>query len=153
VRSRGSAAAGIGIVAAVVIGLGGYLLMSRSAQQPLPAATSTDIAAAMASMPASDVEGQDVAGLPRPPGSTRSFYRETGSVTTVIYDARGDSANIWALTRDSLQRAGWQLVGTDQALPVEGDLRLLSRDQALVQVRWFSGEQLVAISYVFRSKG
>lgn len=58
---------------------------------------------------AGDVAGEDVPGLPRPPGAQRrwSFARTDGSEQLVIYGTDRSAPELEAWAMDALPRAGW----------------------------------------------
>lgn len=151
-RPRGSTAKAVLLLWLVATGGVAAWALSNNAQQPMAPASVNDIAGALASWPAADVAGLDPPNLPRPPGSTRAFYHEAGSVTTVLYDTHGATTEVWSRTVAALHGAGWVHVAPVEGRPAEGEPALYSRGQDLLQVSWFNGDSLVGVSYVVRLK-
>jgi hypothetical protein len=104
------------IAVAVVLGGGVALfLLNNQAPNTLPSSSQNDIQQALASVPTTDTPGKDLPGVPRPPGSVRSFYVERGQVQTAIYVQHEEVTPVQQGLVAALTTGPWRPVGKDDS--------------------------------------
>lgn len=151
-RRRRTTIAGIGIsIAALATAV---VLVFYVSDRPAPL-TRTDLpnlTEALSTVPAEDVSGEEL-GAPRPAGSTRSFFRRTGRVTTAIYTQRHDFAGVISHLQSLLASAGWSRPEGSEAgrIPTRGQTwtSIYSRGAAVLQVSIVSENGVTATTYIY----
>lgn len=70
----------------------------------------------------SEAPGRDLDGAPKPPGSRRIFYRESGEgkarVYSVAYLCEGRSVDGVRFMKEGMKKRGWRLVSEERDPPV-----------------------------------
>jgi hypothetical protein len=105
-RRHRAVGAGITSVLLIAIAVVAVLILANPPKYRVTPAVTNGLITAMSSVPPVDVDGTDP--VPRPAGTTRSYYQERGRVTTIMYVSRqpldGESQAIVA----QLTAAGWK---------------------------------------------
>jgi hypothetical protein len=104
----------------LVVGVGLFLLQQGPKPNTLPQAAQTDINQALGSIPPGDAAGKDLPGVPRPGGSTRSYYVDRGQVRTAIYVQHDPVPTVRDQLRVALASASWRPVGNDPSAAPSG---------------------------------
>lgn len=95
----------------------GYYFYSRPAPQ-LQESDLGSIQQALSQVPAQDIAAPEL-GLPRPPGSTRSYFHQNGKVITTIYASHSGFEEIRSRLQEQLPASGWQSLGRSGTAPVQ----------------------------------
>ena len=106
-RRQRTTIAGIFLVFVVLAAGVVFLLGVTDAPKRLPAADLAPISGALLHVPAADVAGSDLDGVPRPAGSTRAYARTAGKIQTVIYSRKGGYDEVLKQVPADLATAGW----------------------------------------------
>jgi hypothetical protein len=153
-RPRGSAPAGIAVAAAVIAiaALAVWALQQRPAPTYSQAYVPT-LESALSTVPARDVPGVDVAGLPRPPGSVRGFSQVRGRTTLVVYSEHAALPDVIAALRQALPAAGWSKEGADGTVPSESQswVALFIHDSSVAQVSVTTAKAVTATTYIVQN--
>lgn len=140
------------MLAVVVLGVVGVALYSQANPTQLGANDLGTIQGALKSIPAGDVPGKDIAGVPRPSGSTRSYFLENSAVTTVIYN---ESTALPAVQAEILQRllvSGWKPFDPTSPAPGSAPTRLWQdtyyRDNEVLQINMVRTGAVTSTTFV-----
>lgn len=117
---------------------------SQSFTTPSSTASSSKTPSGTLSMPASDVEGQDLADVPRYPNSLRDSFDQAkdGSQYIVEYFAQESSNKIFDYYKKTLQEKGWVLNSADPTslnfskTDAEATIEIVDEDKT-TSVTWY----------------
>ncbi|MFN2465549.1 MAG: hypothetical protein ABR598_04715 [Candidatus Dormibacteria bacterium] len=107
-RHRGVGAVMTSVLVVAIIAVVIVILGNQPHYRVTPA-VDADMMKALATVPATDVFGEDP--VVRPPGTIRSYYLSRGRVTTVMYTSKQPIADETQATVERLVAAGWKPPG------------------------------------------
>jgi hypothetical protein len=152
--ARGSRRAGIAVAGGVilVVILAGVLLTSSPGTSPLDQSAVGTIQRAISTVPATDVGGADVPGLPRPPGAIRAYYLRNAAITTVIYSQHGDVPSVATGVQAKLRGGAWAAVGGDPGAASSQAWRgVFARGNDVAQVSVVLNSRVVSTTYIVQA--
>lgn len=154
-RSKGSRGAGVAVAAVVVVVV--VLALVFLVQPPAPALDSRaipNINTALTQVPDHDVAGADLAGVPRPRGSTRSYFVDKGPVVTVIYAEHTGVALVRRELETTLAAGGWHsLAAPASPHPVSDAIwqAVFVKAGRTLQVEAFRTEDVTGVTYILQN--
>ncbi|MEA2684441.1 MAG: hypothetical protein QOK05_2769 [Chloroflexota bacterium] len=105
-RKHRAAGAVITSLLLIAIGVSVALIVSSPTKYRVTPTDTSELVKAMSSVPKTDVDGMDP--IPRPAGTTRSFYQQRGRITTIMYVSKQALADEQQATVALLTAAGWK---------------------------------------------
>lgn len=143
------------MAAAVVVLV--VMAMVYLAQPPAPAVDSRaipNINQALTSVPDHDVAGADLAGVPRPRGSTRSYYLDKSPVVTVIYAEHTGVALVRRELETTLAASGWKSLTVPATPHPTSDAlwqAVFVNGAHTLQVEAFRTEDVTGVTYILQN--
>jgi hypothetical protein len=153
-RPRGNRRAGVALAVGIVVALalGGLYLASTPGTPQLDQTAVGTIQQAISTVPTSDVGGADVANLPRPNGSIRSYYLRNAALTTVIYSQHGTVPATASTVQGNLAAAGWAPVGNSISPPSSQAWRgVYAFASEVAQVSVVLSNRVVSTTYIVQT--
>lgn len=132
-----------------------YLVRDQFGAQPVDTAALPTIQQAITHVPGHDAVGRDLADVPRPAGSVRSYFLDTKSVVSIVYSQHDDLLGVKQDLQSRLADRGWkQLGGTAGGADVQGSSRLwrevFFKADVVLQVSVFRNGDVTATAYVLQ---
>ncbi|MDP9325561.1 MAG: hypothetical protein M3O87_03385 [Candidatus Dormibacteraeota bacterium] len=142
----------------IVLGGVGLFLLQNQAPNSLPSSSQADIQQALASVPPSDTPGKDLPGVPRPPGSVRSFYIDRGQVATAIYVQHEEVPAVQQAMVAALTAGPWRPVGREGTPDPAGNQvtprvwqGVFSNGNAILQVEILRGRDVTGTTLILQT--
>lgn len=150
---RRRSAVGALLGAALIAGLAGlgYFFLSQPSQQ-LGASDLVTIEQALSNVPDRDVTGPDL-GFPRPVGSTRSYFHQSGKVSTTMFSRHGGFEEVRDHLVADVPAAGWGGLPASSPAPVPSEKNwssLYAKPGKILQVTVLFNKDVTATMFVLQ---